>query len=184
MDERFRGQSMRRWWGRLLLAALLWSVIGLLFALPAFSSAGWNRTLLGSLAQWWSWGLITPLIFWVDERLPFKEQRLGMRILAQLIPSLLLTLVYFYVFFAVRALLGLSPWAMFTDIHMLSNAFRGGILWSWLVYWLIFGARQTYRYYQYYLASSYASSAWSAAFLRHASTRSVCSSIRTFSSMR
>ena len=153
MDERFRGRSIRRWWVRLLLAALLWSVIGLLFALPTLSSAGWNRMLLGSLAQWWSWGLITPLIFWVDERLPFKEQRLGVRILTQLIPSLLLTIVYFYVSFAVRALLGLSPWAMLADIHMLGIAFRGGILWNWLVYWLIFGARQTYRYYQYYLAS-------------------------------
>jgi hypothetical protein len=74
----------------------------------------------------------------VDERLPFKEQRLGVRILTQLIPSLLLTIVYFYVSFAVRALLGLSTWAMLADIHMLRNAFRGGILWSWLVYWLIF----------------------------------------------
>jgi LytTr DNA-binding domain/Histidine kinase len=37
--------------------------------------------------------------------------------------------------------------------RLLSGAFRGGILWSWLVYWLIFGARQTYRYYVHYLAS-------------------------------
>jgi two-component system, LytTR family, sensor kinase len=37
--------------------------------------------------------------------------------------------------------------------RLLSGAFRGGILWSWLVYCLIFGARQTYRYYVHYLAS-------------------------------
>jgi LytS/YehU family sensor histidine kinase len=38
-------------------------------------------------------------------------------------------------------------------MSLLSVAFHGGILWSWLVYWLIFGARQTYRYHEYYLAS-------------------------------
>jgi LytS/YehU family sensor histidine kinase len=65
----------------------------------------------------------------------------------------LLTIVYFYAFFAVRALLGLVPWAGLADARLLSGAFRNGILWSWLIYWLIFGARQTYRYYEHYLAS-------------------------------
>jgi signal transduction histidine kinase len=106
------------------------------------------------LAQWWSWGLVTPLIFWVDARLPFKEKQLGMRILAQLLPSLAFTTLYFYVFAAVRAVVGLGGWRAVADPHMLASAFRGGgILWSWLVYWLILGARQTYRYYHHYLAS-------------------------------
>ena len=35
----------------------------------------------------------------------------------------------------------------------LAGAFREGFLWSWLVYWAIFGARQTFRYYEHYLAS-------------------------------
>jgi signal transduction histidine kinase len=132
---------------------LLWSAIGLLFALPGLSTPAWNRMLLGSLAQWWAWGLITPLIFWIDGRLPFKEKQLGLRILTQLVPSLLLTVVYFYLFYAVRALLGLGSWTALAESSLLSNALRGGILWSWLVYWLIFGARQTYRYYEHYLAS-------------------------------
>jgi two-component system, LytTR family, sensor kinase len=150
---KFVGWFRNRWWGRSLLAALLWSVIGMLFALPGVSTPAWNRTLLGSLAQWWTWGLLTPLIFWVDGQLPFKEKQLGLRILAQLAPSLLLTIVYFYAFFAVRALLGLAPWAGLADPRLLSGAFRNGILWSWLIYWLIFGARQTFRYYEHYLAS-------------------------------
>jgi len=137
----------------LLFAALLWSVIGVLFALPGLGMPGQNRMLLGSLAQWWSWGLVTPLIFWVDARLPVKEKQLGIRILAQLVPSLMLTLGYFYVFSAVRALLGMGEWNALLGMSILNNAFRGGILWSLLVYWLIFGARQTYRYYEHYLAS-------------------------------
>lgn len=144
---------MNRWWGRLLLAAALWSVVGLLFALPGLSTPAWHNMLLGSLAQWWTWGLITPLIIWMDGRLPFREKQLGKRIFAQLLPSLLLTSIYFYLFFAVRALLGVGSWAMLVDARLLGNTFKSGILWSWLVYWLIFGARQTQRYYEHYLAS-------------------------------
>jgi LytS/YehU family sensor histidine kinase len=49
--------------------------------------------------------------------------------------------------------LGLGGWRALADPHLLSSAFRGGLLWGWLVYWLIFGARQIYRYYHHYLAS-------------------------------
>ena len=56
-----------------------------------------ESALLGSLAQWWAWGLVTPLIFWTDARLRFKEKQLGMRILAQFLLSLALTTLYLYV---------------------------------------------------------------------------------------
>lgn len=132
---------------------MLWSVLGLLFALPGLSFPNWSRSLLGSLIQWWSWGLITPLIFLADARLPFKEKQLGMRILAHFLASIALTLLYFYVFVALRAVVGLNAWHDITGTRLLAMAFRGGILWSWLVYWVIFGARQTFRYYEDYLAS-------------------------------
>ena len=144
---------LRNRWGRWVAAAVLWSVAGLLFALPALSSPNWNRSVIGSLTQWWSWGLITPLIFWTDARLPFKEKQLGMRILAHLLASVALTLLYFYVFVAMRAVVGLNAWNTITGTRFLAMAFRGGILWSWLVYWVILGARQTFRYYEHYLAS-------------------------------
>jgi two-component system LytT family sensor kinase len=124
-----------------------------LFALPNLSAGNWSRTLLGSLAQWWSWGLVTPLIFWADTRLPFKENQLGMRILAHLLASVALTILYFYVFMAMRAFLGLGAWRLLADPRFLPNAFRQGFLWSWVVYWVIFGAQQTFRYYEHYLAS-------------------------------
>jgi two-component system, LytTR family, sensor kinase len=94
-----------------MAAAFLWSILGLLFALPVFSSANWRQPLLGSLTQWWAWGLVTPLIFWTDARLPFKEKQLGMRILAHFLASLVLTILYVYVFAPMRASVGLSPWS-------------------------------------------------------------------------
>jgi len=147
------GWLMRHVWGRVLAAALLWSVLGLLFALPGYAGPQWRMMLLSSLAQWWSWGLISPLIFAVDERLPVKERQLGLRVLAQLVPSLVITLLYLYVFMAMRALMGVGSWSALSGTKLLVSALSGGMLWSWLVYWLILGARQTLRYYEHYMAS-------------------------------
>ncbi|HXJ42345.1 MAG TPA: histidine kinase [Bryobacteraceae bacterium] len=142
---------MKNRWTHWIAAILLWSALGALFALPGLSSSSWSRTLLGSLAQWWSWGLITPLIFWTDARLPFKEKQLGMRILAHLLASVPLTLLYFYVVIAVSVLLGLAKWSALAHPLSLLNPF--GLLWSWVVYWVIFGVIQTFRYYDHYRAS-------------------------------
>jgi signal transduction histidine kinase len=149
--------SLGRWmlnnrWGRWMAAALLWSILGVLFALPGISRPNWSHTLLGALSQWWTWGLITPLIFWTDARLPFKEHQLGMRFLAHLVASVALTILYFYVFLAMRAALGLNAWGVLADKRFLPNIFRESFLWSWLVYWVIFGVRQTFRYYEHYVA--------------------------------
>jgi two-component system, LytTR family, sensor kinase len=144
---------MKNRWALWIAAILLWSTLGVLFALPGLSSSNWSRALLGSLAQWWSWGLVTPVIFWTDARLPFKENQLGMRILAHLLASVALTILYFYVFIAMRAFLGLGAWSALADARSLATAFRQGLLWSWVVYWVIFGVQQTFRYYERYLAS-------------------------------
>ena len=82
--------------GRIALAALAWTVIGCLFALPGLSMGNWQRALLGSLAQWWSWGLVTPLILWADRRLPFSRKQLPQRLLAHLLPSLIFTSLYLH----------------------------------------------------------------------------------------
>src|SRR6185437_14765598 len=67
---------MRNRWARWIVAILFWSALGALFALPGISSPHWNRQLLRPLTFWWAWGLLTPLIFWVDACLPFKEKQL------------------------------------------------------------------------------------------------------------
>jgi signal transduction histidine kinase len=139
---------MKNRWTLWIGAILLWSALGVLFALPGLSSTGWKATLLGSLAQWWSWGLVTPLIFWTDARLPFKGNQLGMRIFVHLLASVPLTLLYFYVFMAMRALLGLGAWSVLAHPGPFLNPFA--LLWSWVVYWVVFGAQQTFRYYEHY----------------------------------
>src|ERR1700744_3727410 len=81
--------------GRIALAALAWTVLGCVFALPDLSSgAGSRRALLLSLTLWWSWGIVTPLILWVDRRIPVSSKQLARRVMAHVLPSLLVTTVY------------------------------------------------------------------------------------------
>src|SRR5215469_9186638 len=101
---------MRNRWARWIVAILFWTALGLLFALPGISSPHWNRQLLWSLTFWWAWGLVTPLIFWIDALLPFQEKQLGMRILAHLPASVVLILLYTYLFDAMGAAVGLTGW--------------------------------------------------------------------------
>ncbi len=139
--------------GRVVLAALGWTILGCLFALPDLSSGGDRRhALLLSLTLWWSWGLVTPLILWVDRRIPVSSKRLGLRLLAHLVPSLLVTSVYVYVLGAIRAAVGINAWNGLPSIRVLVDSLRSLFLWNWLIYWLILGAWQAYRYYDHYIA--------------------------------
>jgi len=143
----------RNWMWRVLLAAAVWSAIGLVFALPSLAAGGnWRQPLLASLAQWWSWGLLTPLIVAVDRWLPFSSRQPMRRVIAHLFLSLVFTALYVYVFAAVIAAMGLGPWSRLLGGQLLMNAVRSMFLWSVLVYCLIVGVWQAYLYHQRYLS--------------------------------
>jgi len=140
--------------GRVALAALGWTIVGCVFALPDLS-AGTDRrhALLLSLTLWWSWGIVTPLILWVDRKIPVSSKQLARRVLAHLLPSLLVTSLYVYLLGALRAAFGINEWSGLPTVRFLINSLRGMFLWDWLIYWLILGAWQAYRYYEHYNAS-------------------------------
>jgi two-component system, LytTR family, sensor kinase len=140
--------------GHVALAALAWTILGCLFALPDLSAGtDWRHALLLSLTLWWSWGLVTPLILWADRQIPVSSKQLARRVLAHFLPSLLVTSVYVYLLGAVRAAFGIDEWNALPSIRILVDALRGMFLWSWLVYWLIIGGWQAFQYYQRYLLS-------------------------------
>ena len=140
--------------GRVALAALAWTILGCVFALPDLSAgAEPPHALLLSLTIWWSWGVVTPLIVWSDRRIPVSRKQLARRVLAHFLPSLLVTSVYAYVLGTLRAAFGIDEWNGLPSITLLVGSLRGLFLWNWLVYWLILGAWQAYRYYDHYLAA-------------------------------
>ena len=139
--------------GHIALASLGWTILGFVFALPdLFASAEPRHALLLSLTIWWSWGIVTPLIVWVDRQIPVSSKQFARRVLAHLLPSLLVTSVYVYLLGTVRAALGIREWNGLASIGFLIDALRGLFLWNWLIYWLILGAWQAYHYYGYYIA--------------------------------
>jgi hypothetical protein len=139
--------------GRVVLAALGWTILGCVFALPDLSrGTEWRRALLLSLTLWWSWGIVTPLILWVDRQIPVPNKQLARRILSHLIPSLMATSAYVYVLGAVRAAAGIAAWNGLPRIGVLVDSLRNLFVWNWLIYWLILGAWQAYRYYDHYVA--------------------------------
>jgi two-component system, LytTR family, sensor kinase len=145
--------NLKRWLGRILFAAVLWTSIGFVFALPNFGMGPRKVVVLSALALWWSWGLLAFVIIAVDARLPFSATHLGRRIAAHIVLSVLFTCLLVYVLVAMRALLGLGPWSALWDTKLLPGALRGMFLWSWLIYWVIAGGWHAYRYNQSYVSS-------------------------------
>jgi signal transduction histidine kinase len=123
-----------------------------LFALPNLSPGKEWRVVLSSLIQWWSWGLLTPLIFWIDAQLPLKENQLPKRVLVFLPVSVIVTIVYTCFVLVLGALFCIQPWSAIGSKYLVGTL-APAILWSWLVFWVIFGVLQTSRYYRHYLAS-------------------------------
>ncbi len=139
---------------RLAIAAAAWTILGCVFALPDLSTgADRLHALLLSLTLWWSWGIVTPLILWIDRKLPVSNKQLAHRILAHLLPSLAVTSIYVYVLTILRAIFRIDEWNHVAGIKLLTDSLGGMFVWNWLIYWLILGAWQAYRYYDHYIAS-------------------------------
>ena len=145
--------NVKRWVGRILFAAALWTSIGFIFALPNMGMGPRKVVVLSALALWWSWGLLAFVIIAVDARLPFSAAQIGRRIAAHVVLSVLFTSLLVYVLVAMRALLGLQNWSTMRDPHLFVNALRGMFLWSWLIYWVIAGGWHAYRYNRSYVSS-------------------------------
>ncbi len=141
-------------WLHLLAAACFWSAVGLLFALPHLGPGGWRASLLGSLDQWWSWGLLTPLIVAVDRALPIPDRRLAPRVLLHLLilgPSATSCVVVLSA--GLDAALRIGPWSRLLDGRMLADAVQGALLWGMVVYCLIVGVWRAHQGQQRVLAA-------------------------------
>lgn len=143
----FTRAVVRSWPVRFALLGLCSTVVGVIFALPM-----WTMEWKQSLAQWWAWGLVAPLIFWADRALPIAGRDFGRRAMAHIAGSLIFTAIYLCLFFVLRALIGDITWTALEPAHVMHDV-PGWFVWSLLVYWMIVGALQAYRYYERYVSS-------------------------------
>lgn len=59
-----------RWITVGVLAFLLWTLLGVLFATQLyFAGLHWSQALEWSIPRWYAWGILTPFVFWIDRRL-------------------------------------------------------------------------------------------------------------------
>jgi len=147
------GRLCSRWWGMALLGAVVCTGAGTLFALPTLGTSHWHDELRTYLAQFWSWGLLTPAIVLLDRSLPIPERELGRRLGAHILASIVFTEIYFCLFTTMRALVGVTPWSSLRVSQLFSPAVIGWQIWCWLIYWIILGGIQAYHYYQRYMNS-------------------------------
>jgi two-component system, LytTR family, sensor kinase len=132
---------------RVALAGCFWTIVALVFLLPELAQRDdWRAALLSSLAQWWSWGLLAPVITAIDRRLPAH------RILVHLALAPLFAFLYPYVSACVAAVIHAGTWARVVDPKLPAMALRE-MFWSMLVYGLIVGVWQAYHYQQRYLSA-------------------------------
>ena len=148
-----RTERVRGWILRALIAAAGWTAAGCLFALPSLATKGWHDELRIYLAQFWGWGVLAPVILAIDRRLPFSGKDLKQRVLVHFGLSLAFTEIYFCIFTAMRAALGVTPWSSLSLHQLFSPEVLGWQIWSWLIYWVIAGAIQAYGYYERYISS-------------------------------
>lgn len=138
----------------IILAIAGWTLPGLLYAAPAYGTGElWLQVLKNSLAQWWAWGIVSLFIVAIDRRLPFSERNIGSRLLSHVAVCIVLTNVHAYLFAGFRAVAGTGSFAEVASLRILIDGFKGGMLWSLLVYWLILGAWLTKQYYSRFLTS-------------------------------
>ncbi|MBE1160789.1 sensor histidine kinase [Dyella acidiphila] len=140
---------------RLALVSLLaWTAVGVVFAAPRFASTmPWWFVLRTTLAQWWAWGVLVPLIIALDRRLPIAADSLGTRLFVHILLGLPVTLLYSYVTALLQVLLGVLALSAALGPAPLHEALKGDFLWSLLVYLLVVGGWQAVQYSQHYLAS-------------------------------
>jgi two-component system, LytTR family, sensor kinase len=153
LAEEPAGLRSRPWWVLALAGAVVFTAAGVLFALPTLGTDHWHDELRIYLAQFWSWGLITPAIIFLDRRLPFSGRELGRRLAVHIPVSVLFTEIYFYLFTTMRALMGVTPWSSLSPSQLFSASVVGWQIWCWLIYWVILGGLQAYQYYERYMNS-------------------------------
>ncbi len=123
--------------------ALFWTAVGVLFALPTLDSGGAGHLpLWRSLAEWWSWGLLAPLIVRITHAVHVDERQNGVRLLAHAILGLLVAALALYLSTAFSALFGVVSWQRLVDPSLPGDALRGGFLWGLVVYGLIAGVAE------------------------------------------
>ncbi len=110
-----------------------WTIIGLFFVSPIIAQAlatqteiPWRRAL-SSFLDWYIWGLLFPLIWWVCQRFPLARSKLHLRFPIHLACGLVVSLVFVVLMLVKSSLLIDRGELSFESLHGLPGYLLGGI---------------------------------------------------------
>ncbi len=137
--------SISKWLGASLI---FWTAIAMVFTLPQLSpNKPFQGVFTSALSQWWSWGLLAPVIVALNRALPFRVGRILPRVLTLFFLGPLVITLYGYVEAILRVLFGVASWSRLAGLGILTQVVRE-MFWSMLVYCFIVGVFESYRYHQ------------------------------------
>ncbi len=135
-----------------------WTLIGLFFVSPIIAQAlatqaeiPWAQ-VLSTFLDWYIWGLLFPLVWWVSRRFPLGRRRLLSRIPIHLACGLVVSLIFVVLVLVKSSLLtSMGPGELsFSNLHGLSGYLRGGIELFLLPYFAIVAFLHAVAYYNKY----------------------------------
>lgn len=134
----------RRRLPRWLLAVGFWTLVVLIYSTRMMRVApsewipiSWFESLKIAAAQWYSWGLLSFAIYWVNRTLPFGKDALLPRLLCHVPLSLAFTVAYTYVNLGATILLGTPHDLPWLGPSLLETLARAGYRLGTFVYWSI-----------------------------------------------
>ena len=102
-----------------------------------WAEISWVGAFKAAVAQWYSWGLMSVAIFWINRALPFAPDALLRRLLAHVPLSIVLTIAYAYLSRGVTLLIDAPNDPNWVGASILDTASRVTYRLGTFVYWAI-----------------------------------------------
>lgn len=140
-------------WQWIAASVLFWTGVGIVFALPSMTgNSNWREILSGSMANWWSWAVLTAPIIMFDQWLYLNVKKTLLRKLLTVLAAPIAAAIFVYLRAFFSAAIQLAPWSSLLNARLIPDALQG-MTWSVLVYFMIVGVWSAFRNQQRYVAA-------------------------------
>jgi len=154
------GPDLRRRRWRWAFYVGLWTFVGLLFVIPVIAQSlaerqgiPWSK-VISDFLNWYIWGLLSPLIWWISQRFPFERRKLLSWVPINLACGLIVSLLFVVLVLIKKDLITAVRFGRFSfnALGDLPDYLYGGFEFFLLPYFAIVAFAHALSYYQKYRA--------------------------------